>query len=266
MKRVWLQVLMAACLGAVLANSASAQSAIAGGARDATGLALPGVTVEAASPALIEKTRTTVTDGQGLYQITNLPPGTYRVSFSLTGFNIYIRDGLDLPGNFTATVNAEMKVGGVEEAITVSGAAPVVDVQSTAKAQVVNRELLDLLPTGKTVQTAMALVVGVTTSSQDVGGASSMNQNTPYAHGLGARETVIMLDGIALKGMEVNGVTQSYTNVQNYEEVVYQTSGAGADVSGGGVRQLIVPRRGGNDFRGNFSGVWADGSWQSKTT
>jgi len=263
MKSILLHVLTAAFLVAVLANSASAQSAIAGSARDATGLALPGVTVEVASPALIEKTRTAVTDGQGLYQITNLPPGTYKVTFALTGFSTFNREGLEIPGNFTATVNAEMKVGGLEEAITVSGAAPMVDVQSTAKGQVVNRELLDVLPTGKTVQTAMAMIPGVITSAQDVGGSGSMNQNTPFAHGLGARETVIMLDGIALKGMEGNGTTQSYSNVQNYEEVMYQTSGAGADVSGGGVRQLIIPRRGGNDFRGNFSGVWSDGKWQS---
>jgi hypothetical protein len=221
------------------------------------------VIVEATSPALIEKVRSAVTNEQGLYQITNLPPGTYRVSFSLQGFNTFIRDGLEIPGNFTATVNVEMRVGGVEESITVTGAAPVVDVQSTARAQVVNRELLDVLPTGKTVQTAMALVPGVITSAQDVGGSGAMNQNTPMAHGMGARDTVIMLDGIALKGMEANGTTQSYSNVQNYEEVVYQTSGAGADVSGGGVRQLIVPRRGGNEFRGNFSGTWSEGSWQS---
>jgi len=263
---LWQQVVSTACAVALLvcfASTASAQSAIAGNVKDTTGAVLPGVTVEASSPALIERVRSAVTDDQGLYQITSLPPGTYKVSFSLTGFVPVNRENLQLPGDFTATVNVELRVGGIEESVTVSGASPVVDVQSTAKAQVVNRELLDVLPTGKTVQTMAALIPGVITSVQDVGGSGSMNQNFPMAHGMGARETVVMLDGITLKGMEGNGTTQSYSNVQNYEEVVYQTNGAGADVSGGGVRQLIVPRRGGNAFHGNFSGVWSNGSWQS---
>jgi Carboxypeptidase regulatory-like domain/TonB-dependent Receptor Plug Domain len=250
-------------LFASVAATASAQSAIAGNVKDATGGILPGVNVEVTSPALIERVRVAITDDQGLYQITNLPPGTYKISFSLPGFASVNRQDLQLPGEFTATVNVELRVGGIEESLTVSGASPVVDMQSTAKAQVVNRELLDVLPTGKTVQTMAALVPGVINSAQDVGGSGSMNQNYPMAHGMSARETVVMLDGIMLKGMEGNGTTQSYSNVQNYEEVVYQTSGAGADVSGGGVRQLIVPRRGGNDFHGSFSGVWSAGSWQS---
>ena len=198
------KVVSTACCVALLAcfaSTARAQSAIAGNVKDATGAVLPGVTVEASSPALIERARSAVTDDQGLYQITNLPPGTYRVSFSLTGFVPVNRENLQLPGDFTATVSVELRVGGIEESVTVSGASPVVDVQSTAKAQVVTRELLDVLPTGKTVQTMAALIPGVITFVQDVGGSGSMNQNFPMAHGMGARETVVMLDGITLKTM-----------------------------------------------------------------
>lgn len=261
---LWIRVFTFACLVVLSASTVQAQSsAIAGNVRDSSGAILPGVTVEAASPTLIERVRSAVTDSNGLYQIVNLPPGVYKVTFALPGFRGVVRDDLELPGNFTATVNAELPVGGIGETIVVSGASPVVDVQSTARAQVITRELLDALPTGRTVQTMAALVPGVINSAADVGGSGAMNQNNTTAHGMGAREVVVMLDGLPLKGMEGNGTTQSYTNVQNYQEVIYQTSGAGADVSGGGVRQLIIPRRGGNDFRGNFFGAYTDGSWQS---
>src|ERR1043165_2127544 len=108
-----------------------AQSAIAGTVKHPSGAVLPGVTVEAASPVLIEKTRTAVTDGSGQYRIIDLRAGTYTVTFTLTGFNTVKREGIELSGSFTATINAEMKVGAVEETITVSGETPIVDVQST---------------------------------------------------------------------------------------------------------------------------------------
>lgn len=117
----------------VLPAVATAQSAITGTVRDATGAVLPGVTVEASSPALIEKTRSAVTDGSGVYRIIDLRPGMYSVSFTLTGFNTVLRDGIDLPAAFTATLNAEMRIGSVEETITVSGQAPLVDVSNVAQ-------------------------------------------------------------------------------------------------------------------------------------
>ena len=87
----------------------SAQSAFSGIVRDTSGAVLPGVTVEASSPVLIEKTRAAVTDGEGRYTITDLRPGTYVVVFTLTGFNTFRRDGLELPANFTMQINAEVK-------------------------------------------------------------------------------------------------------------------------------------------------------------
>ena len=123
------------CAMAMLVPSmAYAQASIAGVVRDTSGAVLPGVTVEAASPALIEKVRTVVTDGAGQYRIVELRPGTYTVTFTLPGFNTVKRDGIELPGTFIATVNAEMRVGALEETITVTGAAPVVDVQSATAA------------------------------------------------------------------------------------------------------------------------------------
>ncbi len=128
---------------------ASAQSAISGLVRDTSGAVMPGVTVEVASPVLIEKVRSAVTDDQGRYTIIDLRPGIYTVTFTLPGFNTYRQEGLELPANFTATVNAEMRVGALEESITVTGAAPVVDVQNTQRQVVLNRELMDAVPTAR---------------------------------------------------------------------------------------------------------------------
>ncbi|PYR37514.1 MAG: hypothetical protein DMF90_06425, partial [Acidobacteria bacterium] len=148
-------------------------SSIAGVVRDSTGGVLPGVTVEAASPVLIEKVRTVVTDDQGLYRITDLRPGTYTVTFTLAGFGPVKRDGLELTTNFTATVNAELKVGGLAETITVSGQTPVVDVENVVQQRIISRETLDTLPTAKSIQSFGALIPGMQVgTNQDVGGTS----------------------------------------------------------------------------------------------
>src|SRR5687767_12423078 len=140
----------------------SAQSVIAGLVRDASGAVVPGVTVEASSSALIEKTRAVVTDSQGQYRIVDLRPGEYVVTFTLAGFSTVRREGIELSSDFTATVNAEMRVGGLEETITVSGASPVVDVTMTQRRDVLTREVLDVLPTGRNYQTIGAVLPGVT--------------------------------------------------------------------------------------------------------
>src|ERR1035437_10184398 len=114
----------------VMPNAAYAQSAIAGVVKDTSGAVLPGVTVEAASPALIEKTRTVATDNEGQYKIIDLRPGPYTVTLSVEGFNRVVREGIELPANFTAVVIVELKVGSLSETITVSGGTPIVDVQS----------------------------------------------------------------------------------------------------------------------------------------
>src|SRR5687767_7326583 len=133
--------------GAVWAQGGS--GSIAGNVKDTTGGALPGVNVEVASPALIEKVRTTVTDGQGNYKITELRPGTYSVTFQLSGFSSVKREGIELSAGFTAPVNGELKVGSMEETITVTGAAPVVDVQSVRTQSVLRAETLNALPSGQ---------------------------------------------------------------------------------------------------------------------
>src|SRR5947207_3921281 len=141
----------------LLPAAAHAQAAITGVAKDASGGVLPGVTVEAASPVLIEKIRSVVTDGTGQYRIVNLLPGTYSVIFSLPGFSTVKRDGIELTGSFVATVNGELKVGSLEETITVTGETPVVDVQSAKVQQTVSKEILSAIPTSRTTAGIQAL-------------------------------------------------------------------------------------------------------------
>jgi len=136
----------------VLPSEAAAQSSISGVVKDTSGAVLPGVTVEASSPALIEKVRTVTTDSQGIYNIVDLRPGTYVVTFSIQGFSTIKREGLELPAAFAATVNADMQVGNLAETISVTGEAPVVDLRSTGRQQTVSQELLANVPTGSTVQ------------------------------------------------------------------------------------------------------------------
>src|SRR5712692_7546847 len=165
----------------------SATGAIAGVARDDTGAVLPGVTVEAASPALIEKVRTAVTDAQGNYKIIDLRPGTYSVTFTLAGFSVVKREGIELVAGFTAPVNAELKVGSVEETITVTGASPVVDVQSVRTQSVLKAEVLDALPSGQRDLTQLAsLTLGATITSagrNDVGGDKGEQSTGLSIHG-----------------------------------------------------------------------------------
>src|SRR5437868_6878612 len=219
----------------------SAQSAtsgtIAGVAKDTTGAVLPGVTVEAASPALIEKVRSAVTDAQGQYKIVDLRPGTYAVTFSLPGFSTVKRDGIELPANFTAPVNGELRVGSLEETVTVSGASPVVDVQQAVTQQVLPQALLDAVPTGgRNIQSVGATLVGVTQSQPDVGGAQGMQQTYLAAHGSDPKDNYIMVDGIRLSGLAGDGAMQQYCLEGVFSGACAQTAGISAVRAGGGLR------------------------------
>ncbi len=246
-----------------LPGVAHAQSAIAGVVKDSSGAVLPGVTVEAASPALIEKTRSVVSDSQGQYKIVDLRPGTYTVTFTLSGFQTFKREGLDLPSNFTATVNASMSVGAIEEAVTVSGASPVVDVQSNMKAQVLSRDVLDAVPTAHTIQSVGQLVVGVTLTAPDVGGSQAMQQTYFTVHGLGAAQTSVLVDGMIVNGLQGDGAIQSYLNDAMTQESVYQTGGGTVDSPTGGVKINLVPREGGNQIHGSLFEGYESSSLQS---
>lgn len=242
---------------------AAAQSGIAGQVRDTTGGALPGVTVEASSDVLIERTRSVVADGEGQYRFVDLRPGTYSVTFSLAGFATIKREGVSLPADFVATINTEMRVGSLEETLIVTGAAPLVDVQSTGRSQVLSREVLDAIPTGRSFQSVGQLVVGVTLSRPDVGGSQAMQQTYFAVHGMHARNTTVQVDGMMMNSTRADGQVNPYFNDAMSQEVSYETTGAGADVSAGGVRVNMIPREGGNTYAGAIFSAWSDGAWQA---
>ncbi|MFN7983891.1 MAG: carboxypeptidase regulatory-like domain-containing protein [Vicinamibacterales bacterium] len=255
--------LLAMALFVLVPSLAHAQSSFTGVVKDTSGAVLPGVTVEAASPVLIEKTRSVITDSTGGYRLTDLRPGVYTVTFSLEGFSTVKREGVELPANFTMTLNGDMKVGSLEETLTVTGAAPTVDVQSTTKSQVLNREALDAIPTGRTIQGMGQLITGVSLNIPDVGGSRAMQQTYMSTHGLGASQTTVQVDGLIVNGLDGDGAVQNYFNSSMSQEMVYTTSGAGADVSGGGVRLNMIPRDGGNRVSGSLFSGYQDKSFQT---
>ena len=255
--------LPAALLLLLVPAAAHAQSTFTGTVKDTSGAVLPGVTVEAASPVLIEKTRSVITNEGGGFRLVDLRPGTYTITFSLEGFSSVKRDAVELPANFTMTINTELKVGSLEETLTVTGAAPTVDVQSTTKSQVLNREALDAIPTGRTIQGMGQLITGVSLNIPDVGGSRAMQQTYMSAHGLGASQTTVLVDGLLVNGLDGDGAVQNYFNSSMSQEMVYTTSGAGADVSGGGVRLNMIPRDGGNIFSGSLFSGYQNQSFQS---
>ncbi len=266
MKRCWVQ-LAAIAICAISLNlvprSVAAQSTIAGSVKDTSGAVMPGVTVEASSPVLIEKTRSAVTDGAGQFRIIDLRPGAYTVVFTLSGFNTVRREGIVLVAAFTATIDAEMRVGALEESITVSGQTPVVDVQSAVQQQVLTKELLDSVPTGRNIWGTGATLNGVTLSAPDVGGTAGMQQTYMAVHGSERRDNAIQVDGMSVNGIEGDGAIQNYFNQGMFEEMSYQTSALGADVQSSGVRLNMIPKDGSNTFKPSLFWSHTPGAWQS---
>jgi hypothetical protein len=240
----------------LLPSLAFAQGAISGLVRDTTGAVLPGVTVEAASPALIEKTRSVVTDSQGQYKILDLRPGTYSVTFTLPGFSTIVREGLQLTAAANLPVNADMKVGAIEETLTVTGATPVVDVQSTRQQAVMSRDVLDAIPRSRDAALTAGLLVGVTAGGvQDMGGSGGQVIAQLVAHGGDGNDQIWNIDG-----MKAAGNTRRVLVVadQSSQEVTYEVSGISAETPSGGVRLNTVPREGGNKFSGQFFAAYTN--------
>jgi carboxypeptidase family protein len=243
-----------------------AQASIAGIVKDSSGAVLPGVTVEAASPALIEKTRTAVTDGTGQYRIENLRPGTYSVTFTLAGFSATKREGLELTGSFTATVNADMRVGAVAETVTVTGETPVVDVQNAQRQTVLSKDVLNAIPTAGSYNAVLVLVPGLFGGQQDVS-TGPCNSCTFSAHGAilsGGRansEARLLLDGLSIAVPQAGG-TNYLTDTRNSQEVNFTTQGSTAEVESGGPVMNIIPRTGGNTYSGNGFASWANDKLQ----
>ena len=246
-KRSASQSLAALGLLAVLLTSRPVQAQTAGGTiggvvKDTSGAVLPGVTVEASSPALIEKVRTAITDGEGVYKIVNLQPGPYVVTFTLTGFSTVRREGIDLAVGVTATVNADMRVGTIEETLTVSGQTPLVDVQSTTQHSTLAHTLLEDLPVAsRAARIPMAnLIPGVSAAGNVI-------------HGSLAQDLPMIFDGMRYAAVwgTAGGCAGAYSlNPSIIEEVAVDTAGGTAENEVAGVVANIIPKQGGNRFSG----------------
>jgi hypothetical protein len=268
--RGWKQALLAIAVVMASPWAANAQSgaSIAGVVKDASGGVLPGVTVEASSPTLIEKTRSAITDGSGQFRITELLPGTYTVTFTLTGFSTVKREGVELSGSFNAVVNADLKVGNVSETITVTGEPPVVDLQATTRQTVVTHAQLDALPTGRNMFNLGVLIPGVTLTTgglanQDVGGALGPNTLALGIHGGQTQDQRLTMNGISLSTMIGGGWGGgTIPNAAGVSEMLFDTSAVDASLSTGGVRINFIAKDGGNRYEGTVFANFANDSMQ----
>jgi hypothetical protein len=232
---------------------ALAQSSITGVIRDASGGVLPGVTVEAASPVLIEKVRSVVSDASGQYRIVDLRPGTYSVTFSLPGFATVRREGIELSGNFVATVNADLRVGELQETVTVTGESPIVDVQSTRQQQILDRDALAAIPSSRNVNGIQALIPGVTTAGDQGGLTGSMQGGASAIHGGRTNDSRIYADGINMGWAGSSGGGGQMPQVASAQEVVMTVSGGLGEAETSGLIFNAVPREGSNRFSGQFN-------------
>jgi hypothetical protein len=242
---------------------AAGQASLSGVARDTGGGALPGVTVEAASPALIEKVRTAVTNGSGQYRLTELPPGRYTVSFTLPGFATVRRPDVEVSGNRVITINADMRIGAVQETITVSGETPVVDVQSATRGQVLTDEVIKSLPATRGYNALIMLIPSVTDGSNQIDLMPAMRVFN--SHGGRGNEGRVQVDGLNVGAAFNGGGVSGYVmDTANAAEVQTTVSGGLGEAEVGGLSMNIIPKSGGNSYEGSFfvstAGEWSQGS------
>ena len=223
---------------------------------------LPGVTVEASSPALIEKVRSVVTDEQGQFKIVSLLPGIYTVSFTLPGFSTFKREGVELTAAFTATVNADLRVGSLEETVIVSGQSPVVDVQNASTRNQISREVLDTVPTNKTLEAYASLTPGVTMGStgQDVGGSKGETYVQLRIHGTRNGDNKTLIDGFETNDWSGRVFVPNPAAAQ---EVSVELGNGLAEAPANGVYVNYIPRSGSNALRFTFIGNYTGSGMQS---
>jgi hypothetical protein len=265
MTNMWKRLRTLAVLAgvALLPAVAHAQATLAGTVQDASGGVLPGVTVEASSPVLIEKVRSAITDGTGQYRITELPPGAYIVTFTLPGFVTIRREQVAVSGSGVITIGAEMRVGGIQETITVTGETPVVDIQSTRRQSVLDNEIINVLPATRGYGALLNAVPALQGGYLD----SQVSPAMTFFNTYGGRpnEGRVQVDGLNV-GAAFNGggVSGFAYDTANAEEMQVTLSGGLGEMEVGGASVNIIPRTGGNTFAGTAfmsgAGEWSQGN------
>jgi hypothetical protein len=242
-----------------------AQGAIAGQVKDPSGAVLPGVTVEAASPVLIEKTRNVVSDGSGNFRIENLRPGTYTVTFTLTGFSTVKRDDVMVSGSGVTTADATLRVGAVAETVTVTAESPVVDTSNTRKEVVLDHDTVQGLPSSRQYFTLARLAPGTIGGGTDVGGSSGIADvgQSVTVHGSKNVDQRIMLNGVSIMTLQAGGnIGGQQPDVGSAAEIAIDVSSLSAEMSSGGIRINFIPKDGGNTFGNSTFFTFANQSMQ----
>src|SRR5687767_9500544 len=242
---------------------AFAQGTLTGTVRDASGAVLPGVTVEATSPAIQGGVRTVITDGAGIYRIIDLPAGVYSLSFTLPGFNVVKREGVQLSGSSTLTIPIELRVGDLQETITVTGETPVVDVQTVRRETVLDAEVIQTVPGTRTVGNLLNATPGLTVDGNGVNPTPTMTFFS--ARGGQTNEGRMSVNGLTVAAAFNGGGVSSYIlDTVNADETSVTVSGGMGESDTGGPVMNIVPRSGGNSFRGqgfySNAGDWSSGN------
>ncbi|HEU4695253.1 MAG TPA: TonB-dependent receptor, partial [Vicinamibacterales bacterium] len=243
---------------ALVPSFVHAQATLAGVVRDTSGAVLPGVTVEASSPALIEKSRTATSDGSGQYRITDLPPGTYNMTFSLTGFNTVQRQAVQVTGSGVIPINAEMRIGALQETVTVTGETPIVDTQSTRREMVISAESLATLPVTRSYGTLLAAIPGITTDNTSRGAMTEPFMTRFTSNGGRGNEGRMLINGLPVAAsFNGGGVSTFIYDVVNTDEMQVLVSGGLGESEAGGPSVNLIPRSGGNSFSGSafYSGT-----------
>jgi hypothetical protein len=257
--RAWARLLMlSVCLSLIpTLMYAQAGAALTGVVTDTSGAVLPGVMVEARSPALIEQVRSSVTDETGRYRIVDLRPGTYSVTFTLPGFATVLREGIELSGTFVANVNAELRVGALQETVTVSSETPVVDTQSTKTTENLQNDVINSIPSGRQYFSLTTLIPALNVQGNDVGGVQGPIFSVFQAHGGRRDEGQVHVEGLSM-GFQGLGVSSYVPEVSTAQEVNFTIMGGMGEATTGGPVMNILPKVGGNEFHGS---VLANGAW-----
>ncbi len=237
----------------------SGTGAINGRVADATSAVVPGVTVTLTSPSLMGA-RTAVSDPDGQYRFTAVPPGDYTIVFELAGFSTVRNEGIRISVGFTATVNAEMKLASLTESITVTGQSPVVDTAATQVGTTFDAKQLSALPTSRDYFSLLAGSPAVQMSRIDVGGSTNGTQQAFVTYGT-AGQVRANIEGI--NATEATGAFGNYPDVGAMEEVQINTAAHSAEASTPGVQSQFISKSGGNEFRGTYFGSYSPEKWQS---
>jgi hypothetical protein len=244
-------LVLAACLAGAGPVPAFAQAAIAGSVSDPSGAPVAGVSVEATSAALIERRRTTVTDSSGRYRVENLRAGIYMVRLTHPGWNPYVHEGIELAGSATVTIDAQLTISVLTDAVTVTGATPSLDVQNAKREVTIGGDIVRTLPTVRAYNSLVGFVPGVVTSVNDI--VTSPATVAFPIHGGRTTEGRLLLDGLTVGSPPSGNSATSYAiDVGSAHEITFTTGAASGEPETAGLVMNIVPRTGGNVMRASF--------------